>query len=127
MTPRTRRLQKLVRVQDQLRALHEMRHAMHLAGAAAARREAEELAAGFDAPGSLSEIFPEVYHRRIADAFARSDAELEKAREEAARLASATARANIVQRNYREARQADERQTSERMLLDLIEQKHKSG
>lgn len=126
MTPRTKRLQKLVKVQDQLRALHEMRHAMHLANAAAARRDAEELVARFDAPGSLSALFPDVYHRRIADAFAHADAELEKARDESSRLATATARANIVQRDYRDARQADERRSSERMLLDLIEQKSQS-
>lgn len=124
MTPRTRRLKKLVRVQDQIRALHEMHHAMHLANAASARREAEELAAGFDAPGSLSALFPEVYHRRIADALTRSDAELEKARAESSRLATATARANMVQRDYRDACQTDERRSTERMLLDLIEQKH---
>ena len=126
MTPRTKRLQKLVKVQDQLRALHEMRHAMHLANAAAARRDAEELVAGFDAPGSLSALFPDVYHRKIADAFARADAELEKARDESSRLATATARSSIRQRDYRGARQAYERRSSERMLLDLIEQKSQS-
>ncbi|MGS1094032.1 hypothetical protein ACVCNR_05510 [Aquamicrobium terrae] len=123
MTPRTRRLKKLVKVQDQLKALHEMRHAMHLAAAAAAKREAEELVAGFDAPGSLSSLFPEVYHRRIADAVTRAGTELEMARGEAAQLATATARTNMVQRDYREARRADERRLAERTLLDLIEQK----
>ncbi|MET3791632.1 hypothetical protein [Aquamicrobium terrae] len=123
MTPRTRRLKKLVKVQDQLKALHEMRHAMHLAAAAAAKREAEELVAGFDAPGSLSSLFPEVYHRRIADAVTRAGTELEMAHGEAAQLATATARTNMVQRDYREARRADERRLAERTLLDLIEQK----
>lgn len=127
MTPRTRRLKKLVKVQEQLTALHEMRHAMHLAAASAATREAQELAAGFDAPGSFSALFPEVYNRRISDALARAGEERGKAGDEAARLASATARANMAERAYRQARRADERRMEERTLLDLIEQKQTRG
>jgi hypothetical protein len=127
MAPRTQRLKKLVKVQEQLTALHEMRHAMHLAASAAEKRDAEEIAAGFDAPGSLSALFPEVYNRRISDALARADEEREKARAEAAQLASATARTNIVERAYRQARRADERHMEERTLLDLIEQQQTRG
>ncbi len=127
MAPRTQRLKKLVKVQEQLTALHEMRHAMHLAASAAAKRDAEEIAAGFDAPGSLSALFPEVYNRRISDALARADEENGKASAEAAQLASATARTNIVERAYRQARRADERHMEERTLLDLIEQQQTRG
>jgi hypothetical protein len=123
MTSRKERLRKLVQVQEQLKALHETRRATFLSNAAAARNEAEALVETFDAPGSLSGLFPDLYNRRIASAVARSEAEFENARNEAELVAAATARANMVERAYEEARRLDERHRSDRELLDLIEQK----
>ncbi|MBN9237164.1 MULTISPECIES: hypothetical protein [Phyllobacteriaceae] len=126
MTTRKDRLKKLVQVQEQLRALHEMRRAGFLAQAQTAEQEAAELAQRFDAPDSLSTLFPEIYQQRIAGALARRDQNLEGARLEAGSLATATARTNMVERAYRDARRQDERQRSDRERLDLIEMKRGS-
>lgn len=123
MTTRKDRLKKLVEVQEQLKALHEMRRAGFLAKAVAAEQEASEIAARFDAPDSLSTLFPEIYQQRIAAARAERDRALDDARREAGSLATATARTNMVERAYRAARREDERQRSDRERLDLIEQK----
>ncbi len=123
MIPRQKRLKKLVEVQEQLKALHETRRATFLANAAAARQEAEALVERFDAPGSFSGLFPDLYNNRIANAVARSEAELEHARDEAGLVAAATARTGMVERAYEEARRLAERQLADRELLDLIEQK----
>lgn len=123
MTSRKDRLKKLVQVQEQLKALHETRRATFLSNAAAAKQEAEVLVETFDAPGSLSGLFPDLYNRRIANAVARSEADLENARNEAGLVAMATARTNMVERAYDEVRRLDERQQSDRERLDLIAQK----
>ena len=123
MTLRKDRLKKPVQVQEQLKALHETRRATFLSNAAAAKQEAEVLVETFDAPGSLSGLFPDLYNRRIANAVARSDADLENARNEAGLVAMATARTNMVERAYDEVRRLDERQQSDRERLDLIAQK----
>ena len=126
MTSRKDRLKKLVQVQEQLKALHETRRATFLSNAAAAKLEAETLVETFDAPGSLSGLFPDLYNRRIASAVARSEADLENARNEAALVATATARTNMVERAYDEIRRLDERHQSDRERLDIIGQKRRS-
>lgn len=123
MTTRKDRLKKLVKVQEQLKALHETRRAGFLAAASTAGQETAELMQRFDAEGSLSVLFPELYHRRIAEAADRQVQNLESARREAGLLASAAARTNMVERAYRTARRDDERQKSDRDRLELIEQK----
>ena len=105
------------------RCVSKTRRATFLSNAAAAKQEAETLVETFDAPGSLSGLFPDLYNRRIASAIARSNADLENARNEAELVATATARTNMVERAYDEARRLDERHRSDRELLDLIEQK----
>ncbi|RWX58286.1 hypothetical protein EN780_37260, partial [Mesorhizobium sp. M4B.F.Ca.ET.089.01.1.1] len=65
MTTRKERLRKLVKVQEQLKALHETRHATFVAAAGAAEAEARELVEHFDADQSLAGLFPDLYHRRI--------------------------------------------------------------
>ena len=117
------RLKKLVEVQEQLKALHEMRRAGFLARAVTAGQEAADIAARFDAPDSLSTLFPEIYQQRIAAALAERDRNLEAARLETGNLATATARTNMVERAYRDARREHERQRSDRERLELIEQK----
>ncbi|RWA73011.1 hypothetical protein [Mesorhizobium sp.] len=123
MTSRKDRLKKLVKVQEQLKALHETRHAGFLSAAVAAESEARELVGHFDADSSLAGLFPELYHRRIANALARQKQNLESARQEAALIATATARTNMVERAYKDVRRRDERERSDRERLDLIAQK----
>ena len=123
MTPRKERLRKLVIVQEQLKALHETRHAGFVSAAAAAGQEAAELAARFDADESMSVLFPEVYNRRIGQALARKDENVALARDEAGRIATATARTNMVERAYRDIRRQDERDNADRERLEMIERK----
>jgi hypothetical protein len=123
MTTRKDRLRKLVLVQEQLKALHETRHAAFLSAAAAAETEARELVEHFDAPDTLAGLFPDLYHRRIANAVARQEANQESARREAALVATATARTNMVERAYKDVRRRDDRERSDRERLDLIAQK----
>jgi hypothetical protein len=121
MASRTERLRKLVDVQEQLKALHEMRRATALAEAAAAGREAAELAARFDAPDSLTDLFPDLYARRVERALRRQDQKLASARAEAGHVATQTARANMVERSWREALRGDERQAQDRATLEAVE------
>ena len=127
MTTRKERLRKLVLVQEQLKALHETRHATFLAQAGAAEAEAKELVEHFDADRSLAALFPDLYHRRIANALVRQEASLESARQEAGLIATATARTNMVERAYKDVRRRDERERSDRERLDLIMQKQRDG
>lgn len=123
MSTRKDRLKKLVKVQEQLKALHETRRATFLSAAAAAETEAMELVEHFDAAGSLAGLFPDLYHRRIANAVARQEASLESAREEAGLIAAATARTNMVERAYKDVSRRDDRERSDRDRLDLIAQR----
>ena len=123
MSTRKDRLRKLVKVQEQLKALHETRHATFLAAASAAEAEARDLVGHFDQTDSLSGLFPDLYHRRIAQAVGRQEASLESARQEAGLIAAATARTNMVERAYKDVRNRDERERSDRERLDLIAQK----
>jgi hypothetical protein len=123
MATRKERLRKLVTVQEQLKALHETRHAGFLSSAAAAGQEAAELAHRFDADDSMSVLFPEIYNRRISQALARQEENVAMAREEAGRIAAATARTNMVERAYRDVRRQDERDHADRERLEIIERK----
>ena len=120
MTSRVARLKKLLTVQEQLKALHETRHAGHLAAAADAAREAAEIAERFDQEGSLSGLFPDVYNRRISSALASDARNRALAEQELQRVAMATARTNLVERNYRAARSRDERETGDRERLEAL-------
>jgi hypothetical protein len=123
MTTRKERLKKLVKVQEQLKALHETRHASFVAAAASAETEAKELVQHFDADQSMAVLVPDLYHRRIANALVRQEASLESARQEVGLIATATARTNMVERAYKDVRRQDERERSDRDRLDLIAQK----
>jgi hypothetical protein len=121
MASRAERLRKLVEVQEQLKAFHEMRRATALAEAAAAGREAAELAARFDAPDSLTDLFPDLYARGVERALRRQDQKLASAGIEAGHVATQTARTNMVERSWREAVRADERQAEDRATLEAVE------
>jgi hypothetical protein len=117
---RKQRLKKLVGVQQQLKELHEMRRAGHLAAAVAAESDAAELRQRFDAAGSLSALFPDIYLRHIDRALVSAARNVELARDEAGRIAAATARGNMVERAYRAVSRQDERDRADRERLDLI-------
>jgi hypothetical protein len=121
MVSRTERLKKLVEVQEQLKAFYEMRRATAIAGAAAAGREAAELAARFDAPDSLTDLFPDLYARAVERALRRQDQKLASARVEAGHVATQTARTNMVERSWREALRVDDRQAEDRATLEAVE------
>ena len=120
---RKKRLAKLVVLQQQLKDFHETRHSGHIAAANAAEEEARRLAERFDDPQSLSALFPEIYHNRIAGAFVRRDENLSKAAEEARRVAAASLRVNMVEEAYRDvARRVDEK-AADRERLEIVERK----
>lgn len=120
MVARKERLRKLVEVQEQLKAFHEMRRAGFLSAAASAAEEAAALAARFGQPGSLADLFPDLYVRRIDAALARERRNLDGARIEAASVAAATARTNMVERSWKEAVRADERLAQDRETLEAV-------
>ena len=125
MTDRVKRLKKLLTLQEQLKAMHEMRHAGFVSEALAAKKEAAELVDRFNADESMSGLFPEVYHRRIGSALSREEANRTLAVGEAAKVATATARADMVERNWREAKATDERQKGDKERLEIIGQRLK--
>ena len=127
MTTRVERLKKLLTLQEQLKAMHELRHAGFIAEAVAAKNDAAELVDRFNAEESMSALFPEVYHRRIGSALSREDANRKLATGEAAKVATATARTNMVERTFREARAADERERGDKERLDIIGQRLRPG
>ena len=127
MTDRVQRLKKLLVLQEQLKAMHEMRHAGFVAEAVAAKQEAAEIVDRFNAEDSMSAMFPELYHRRIDAAISREEANRKLAGGEAAKVATATARTNMVERSYREARVADERERGDKERLEIIGQRLKPG
>ena len=127
MTTRLQRLKKLLTLQEQLKAMHEMRHAGFVAEAVAAKQEAADIVDRFNAEDSMSALFPEVYHRRIGSALTREDTNRKYASSEAAKVATAAARTNMVERTYREARVADERERGDKERLEIIAQRLKPG
>ena len=121
------RLKKLLVLHEQLKAMHEMRHAGFVAEAVAAKQEAADIVDRFNAEDSMSALFPEVYHRRIGSALTREDTNRKLASGEAAKVATATARTNMVERSYREARAIDERERGDKERLEIIGQRFRPG
>lgn len=100
---RKKRLAKLVKLENRLKAFHESRRAGHLAEAGRAAGEAAEISARIDDPGSLSSLFPGLYFSRIEAALAAREDALELARAEERMIAAATVRTNRIGERYREA------------------------
>lgn len=121
MTTRSERLKRLVRLQKQIKALHETKRATHLSQAAAARQEASELLDALNAASPLPGLFPDIYNRRIGAAIDREVRETGHAREEADRAAVATARTDIAERAYRDALRLEERDAEEKAQLESVE------
>lgn len=121
MAGRSERLKRLVRLQGQIKALHETRHATHLSQAAGARQEAAGLLEALNAASPLPGLFPDLYNRRIGAAMAREAEETRKADIEAAHVATASARTNIVERAWRDAFRLEEREAAEKETLESVE------
>jgi len=120
MTTRKDRLKKLVHVQEQLKAFHEMRYASYRAEASAAEGEANQLKQRFDEASTMSALFPEVYYKRIERALERAAKNLTLAEKEATQVAAATARTNMVERAYRDVKREEERVLGDRERLEAI-------
>jgi hypothetical protein len=123
MPPRSDRLKKLVEVQEQLKALHEARHAAHRADSAKAREDATDLARRAGAENSLSQLFPGLYERKIEQALTRMVASRKLARKEVDNINQATLRTNMVERAYREAAGLEEREIEDKERLEIIGRK----
>lgn len=121
MKSRRDRLKKLVTLQEQLKGVHEMKRASHLLGSIRAEEEARDIAARFDDADSLSDLFPDLYHRSVGKAVARKQEHDHMAAQEAGRIALATARTNMVERAYREAARLVEREDEEKERLEIVE------
>ncbi|MEQ8296395.1 MAG: hypothetical protein RIB55_07920 [Nitratireductor sp.] len=118
---KSRRLARLLKVQNQLRALHETQRAGHLRDAHEAEARAAEVAARKDGADSLSALFPELYERSIARAFEDRDRALTAAEAEAAKIAVETARCRLLDRDRRVAVTREERTREERDGLESVE------
>ncbi|TKT77507.1 hypothetical protein [Aquamicrobium sp. LC103] len=123
MSARTDRLKRLVKLQKQIKALHETRRATHIAQAAAADDEARALLDSLNAASPLPGLFPDIYNRRIGSAIGRKEAHTVKAKEESGRVATARARTTMVENAYREASRLDERESAEREQIEALERK----
>ena len=123
MASRRDRLKKLVIVQEQLKALHETRHAGFIAQAIAAETQVQALTQSFDSVDGMSQLFPELYHRRISAATNKQQLSLGLAKVEVGKIATATARTNMIERAYRDVRRQDERDSADRERLEIIERK----
>lgn len=121
MASRSDRLKRILRVQEQLKAMHEMRHASELRAAHAAEAEAAEIASGKEGDVSLSRLFPELYERAIVKANDKRDRHLESARQEARKIATETVRTDRVGQDYRAALRVEERAAEERNALETVE------
>lgn len=120
MDARIKRLRQLIALQQKLKAIHETRHAGFLRDAAAAEAEAEDLAKHSQEASPLADLFPGLYARRIARARERKAEMTALAEKEARKIAAEEARADVVRRNYREARRQEERSVAEKEILEIL-------
>ena len=120
MSRHTDRLTKVLTLQEKLKKLHETRQATHASNARMAQAEAEDIVTAFNAEGSLSSIFPELYHARVASASAARQQHLANAHVEAGRVAKASARADAVGRELNVSKRADARAAEERDQMEAV-------
>ena len=127
MESRAQRLKRLVRLQEQIKSLHETRRANHLSQAAAARKDASELLEALNAASPLPGLFPDIYNRRIGSAIDLEERETRHAEREAGHVATATARTKMVEQAWREAAQLEEREADEKERLEIVERRLNNG
>ncbi|APH73650.1 hypothetical protein [Aquibium oceanicum] len=121
MTQRTERLRRLLRVQNKLTAMHEMRRAGLLNQANAADAEAAEIAARKDDAGSLSGLFPDLYERGITRAMEKRDGFVEAAAAEAGKIARENVRKDRIEQDFHASRRIDDRKAEEVSGLEAVE------
>jgi hypothetical protein len=121
MEERRRRLAKLVKLQGQVKAVHEARTARHRSAAIAAGEDARAIAERAEAEDSMSSLFPDLYHTHHLRARDRQRVEDAKADREAGLAAVAGLRGDVVSRAYREVAQEIERATAEKEILEFVE------
>ncbi|EKF41591.1 hypothetical protein [Nitratireductor indicus] len=124
---RRERLGKLVNVMERLKDFHQAQHAGHLAAAVRANAEAEEIAGRIDAGDAMSSLFPDLYHRRVADALRRGRESTLRAETEARAVIAADARTNALARAYREAAAFEERDKADKERLEFIQRPAANG
>jgi hypothetical protein len=120
LASRKDRLRNLLKVQEQLKAYHEMRHAGFVAESHAAQAAVSEIMARAEGEASLSDLFPDVYARGLAKEVTRQQESAAKARDEAAHIATQTARTNMVERSWRDARAREERERADKERLEAV-------
>lgn len=120
---RRKRLSKLVRVQNLMKDLHETKRAGHVVEAQRAQDEADALANYLQQPGSLSSLFSDLYHNRIAQAQQRRDSALEAAAAEAKLVTTADLRAERVAEKRREITRELEEKSASRERQELVERR----
>jgi ribosomal protein S1 len=121
MASQSDRLKRLLRVQEQLKQMHEMRRAALLKAAHQAEADAEAIAAGKTSEGSLSGLFPDLYERAITRAHRERDRNRDAAAREGERIAAETLRTERVEDGYRTALRAEEREAEEKNALEAVE------
>lgn len=121
MAQSSKRLGHLIKVQRQLKAMHEMRHATHLADARAAAGRAAEVLEGRSGEASMSDLFPDVYARFVERCRAEQAAAEAKAAEAAADVARETVRGEKLAQHHRDAVRAEERVAEDRAALETVE------
>ncbi|WP_295806227.1 hypothetical protein [uncultured Nitratireductor sp.] len=122
-TPRQKRLRKLVSVMERLKNYHQAQHAAHMAETVAAEEEAKSITDTLDTGTTMTALFPDLYHRRVANALERSRSSAERARQEAQSIMQADARGNALARAYREATNMEERSSADKERLEFIERR----
>lgn len=127
MEPRSKRLKRLVNLQEQIKSLHEMKRANHLSQANAARKDADELLKALNAQSPLPGLFPDIYNRRIGTAIDTEERETQHANREAGKVATATARTKMVEQAWREAAQLEERASDDKERLEIVERQFNNG
>ena len=80
---------------------------------------AHDLIEQFDSGTLSSTLFPDLYHNRISNAFARRDHEQDLAQGEVGHIVSATLRADKTDKTRREAAKTFEEKSEERQRLDV--------
>jgi broad specificity phosphatase PhoE len=123
MSERTKRLKDLAEVQGRIHQLHQARRATLLAEAHAAQAEAEAIGQRSYEAGSLSDLFPDLYARKVAEALRRRDEKIAAASAEGRAAATAKARAEKIAEAHETARAVELRQLEDRERLDSLEQR----
>ena len=121
MVQRAARLRHLIKVQGQLKSMHEMRHAAHLASSRAAEARAAEVLERRSGEASMSDLFPDVYARFVERCRAEQAAADEKATEAARQVACETVRGETLVRHYREALRAEDRVAEDKAALEVLD------